>query len=240
MWPIAAALVGSQIINGIMQKKGVKAQTRMLRRANQNTEAWRKDIMDLYQTLVAEGKPLRDAYNKMAQEELPKILEDINAPIGESLAYKDALETGTRDISSQMAKYGLLKSRATGEAVGRLGAGLLAREQEDKANRRMSLLELPKDTLQPALSLLGTAGSATGEINQNLINQGAVKAGLYDTIGQNVAQLPLSYMLAGGNMGGSSKPVIPSNNSGLIPDTTRYQLDPNLVARSNRGSRLLQ
>lgn len=148
--------------------------------------------LDLFQNLINEGKPLREALINAGLEAVPELLDFGLGTAGTGERFNRTLTRGTKDIFSGLSAYGLTDSSTAGTAVGDFTANLIASDED----RRLRVLSGLAGYQDPALSL-GAQGSvgAAGSISDLVTSQGASTAGLYGSIGNTLAQLPLASEL---------------------------------------------
>lgn len=192
-WGAIAAAVGGSIAGSALQYLGAKEQTKAYRYATDLEYGLSREQWDMAKQLMAEGKPIREALQEVAQQSVGLISEDILREPGESLLFQQALREGTKGIVSNLAPYGLVDSSVTGEAVGRLGTGLIAQEQSAIRAARFKTAGFAPDTSQVATNLYGLAGQSVGRQAGYVAGQGNIQAGLYSNVGQTLSQLPYLY-----------------------------------------------
>lgn len=188
-WPAIIAGAAA-IIGGGLSYLGSKKQADALRSAGETESARQLTEIEFKNTIYEEGAPFREA----AREALGPLKEDILAERpGESPLFQRGLNEGIENIQTQLAKYGLTDSTASGKAIGEFTSGLTALDMENIRNRRFQLAGYQGASTGQTLAASGLVANTGRDIAGLQIAQGANRAGLYGSLGQTVAALPLQY-----------------------------------------------
>lgn len=181
------------------QKKGIDKATELQRELGERQ-------LKIYEQLIAEGRPEREAASQARMEALAQIQKDVMREPGSSKMYQTGLRRGTEDIARQYAALGLVSggggSTAFGRATGEFAEGLMGREIEGIRGERRYLAGLGPPTASPSTAL-GAFGQY-GQTQTNIANLGLarsqVQAGFYKDIAGIVGQGLMAG--AGGGTGG--------------------------------------
>lgn len=168
------ATVGSYLSN--------KSSSKALRKAGDAASLEQSRLLDLQNTLLEEGRPLREAQNAAALEATKALQADVLREPGESPLFKRGLTAGTKGIFSALAPFGLSDSSVSAGAVGELAEGLTARELENIRGGQFKLAGLSRDTLGPALGLGGQISSAGTDVGNIALGQGLSQKSLIGDI----------------------------------------------------------
>ncbi len=222
------AIVGGQIVGGFLSANGAKKQAKALREAGNVQEAIKMEQLAMYRQLLEEGRPLREAYQEAAlanlplqqaayQQSLGLLSQDILREPGTGALFNRGLSRGKSAIAKDLSKYGIDPSSGVAQrGFAELTGSLLASDIANIRNARFNLLDRsnfakPANTLSTAVNLLSGAGNVAANRADLIASEGAVKGGLYGSIGQDVANIGL---LAG--LGVFNKPV-PQSTKNIPP-----------------------
>lgn len=200
MWPILAAAG----IGAIASYLGGKSQSSAIKSASNTQAAEQARLLDFQKQVYAEGQPFRDIsldYARTGAKTLPSLYDYVMNPQMSEGARIAATE-GQNLISQDAATAGSPTSGPAQIAKSNFLARLMASERDRQVGDMFRLAGFGGDASGMAQGATGQAGqlaqSAAG-IGGNIANlqtaAGAVKGGMYNTIGSTIGQLPYMYNL---------------------------------------------
>ena len=204
MSAIAVAIVGGAVIGGTAAYLGSKEQGKAIKSAAGTQAAEQQRLLDFQKQVYGEGQPFRDIslqYAQTGQRTLPSLYDYVMNPQISEGARMAATE-GQNLISQDAATAGSPTSGPAQIAKSNFLARLMASERDRQVGDMFRLAGFGGDASGMASGATGQAGQlaqGVAGIGGNIANlqmaQGAVKGGLYNTIGQTAAQLPMQYQL---------------------------------------------
>ena len=190
MFDPVTATIGAAVVGGGLSYLGAKEQAEGIGKAGKAAARSEARALEFQREIYEEGAP----YRELGREAVPFLREDIlAAEPGTSPLYQRALTGGIEDIQTQLAGYGLADSSVAGKAIGEFTGELSARDIADIRSRRMSLAGFQGAGTAGALQAGGAAAGAAREGGRLDVAGGAVRGGLYGSLGQTIAAAPLQY-----------------------------------------------
>lgn len=182
--------VAGAVVGGGISYLGAKEQAKGIERAGEAAGVSGARALEFQKEIYGEAAP----YRELGREALPFLREDIlAAEPGASPLYQRALTGGIEDIQTQLAGYGLADSSVAGTAIGEFTGELSARDIADIRSRRMALTGFRGAGTGGALQAGEAAARAAGEGGRLDVAGGAVRGGLYGSLAQTAAGLPLQF-----------------------------------------------
>ena len=204
MSAIAVAIGGAALIGGTAAYYGAKEQGKGIKAAANTQAAEQQMLLDFQKQVYGEAQPFRDIQLQYAQtgaKTLPSLYDYVMNPTMSEGARMVAME-GQNLISQDAATAGSPTSGPAQIAKSNFLARLMASERDRQVNDMFRLSGFGSDAGATATNATGQSANlmnAAAGIGGNIANlqtaQGAVQGGLYNTIGQTVAQLPMQYQL---------------------------------------------
>ncbi len=222
MSAIAAAIATAAVVGGVASYQGAKKQRQAIGKAARGQEAFQQNLLDFQREVFEGGQPFRDISLEFARtgaETLPQLQENVMNPTL-SAGFGLAAQEGLQLLSQNAAVTGSPTSGPAQIAKGRFMAGLSSAETDRMMNNMFRLAGFGTGAGGQATAATGQAGQALGAaggVAGNLANlqvaQGAVQGGLYGSIGQTIAQLPMAYQLSQfmNQPGQTQQPLTPYN-----------------------------
>ena len=199
-----AAIIGAAVIGGAASYYGAKEQGKAIKSAANTQATEQRRLLDFQKQVYGEGQPFRDISLQYAQtgaKALPSLYDYVMNPQMSEGARMAATE-GQNLISQDAATAGSPTSGPAQIAKSNFLARLMASERDRQVGDMFRLAGFGGDASGMASGATGQAAGLAGQaagIGGNIANlqmaQGAVKGGLYNTIGQTAAQLPMQYQL---------------------------------------------
>lgn len=222
---------GAALLGGAL---GAKEQSKAIKSASNTQAAEQQHLLDFQKQVYGEGQPFRDISLQYAQtgaKTLPSLYDYVMNPTISEGARMAATE-GQNLISQDAATAGSPTSGPAQIAKSNFLARLMASERDRQVGDMFRLAGFGGDASGMASGATGQAGQlaqGVAGIGGNIANlqtsAGAVRGGMYNTIGQTVAQLPMQYQLY--NMmqqpGGQTTQQMPqSTNPYYFPSMQQY------------------
>jgi len=190
LWYIGGTYLGGKLIEGLGSWFGGKEEKKGIDRATEMQERLGQRQLQIYEDLIAEGRPEREASSLARMEAMKQIQQDVMREPGTSQLYKTGLRRGIEGMAREFAPLGLVSGRGGSTAfrrnVGEFAEGLMGREIEGVRAERRYLAGLGPPSTSPATAL--GAFRQYGQTQENISNlalaRSGIDAGLYrDTIG---------------------------------------------------------
>ena len=213
---------------------GGKEQGEAIKSAAETQAAEQAKLLDFQKQVYGEGQPFRDVSLQYAQtgaKTLPSLYDYVMNPQISQGAQMAATE-GQNMISQDAATAGSPTSGPAQIAKSNFLARLMAGERDRQVGDMFRLAGfggnasgMAEGATAQAGQLAQTGAGIGGNIADLQVAQGNVKGGLYNTIGQTAAQLPMQYQLY--NMmnqpGGQTTQQMPqSTNPYYFPSMQQY------------------
>jgi len=185
------AKVGADILGYNAATQGISKASSLASSQLKSDKKFRNQFVGILKQLMGEGAELREDQINAAIDALGGLREFATSAPGSSQFYKQGVETGTRDIMSNLSQYGLEDSNVSGEAVGRLLSGLLTSEEQTRLGVQQNLVAGAPNNLGVALGFGQIAAEGQKSAQQDVsalanleLLQGQTTAGFWSNIGQ--------------------------------------------------------
>jgi hypothetical protein len=149
-----------------------------------------KRYQEIYERLLAEGKPLRDAAYAAAEGAIKLLEQDVLREPGTGPVFETGLRRGLESLSTELAPYGATLGDSP-VLTGRITEGLISRDIENVRSDRFKLAGFAPDTTGSqniAISGANAAGATAAGYGSDLMNlglsEGLARAGLWENLGK--------------------------------------------------------
>lgn len=188
------------------------------------TRAARQRLKKRRRRILRETEPFREAGMEL--------LELFSGAPGESEFFKRGLETGSTQLSQQLARFGLSDSGTAGIAFGELGSGLLAQEEALRQQGLLSAAQLGTTGFGLTSNLAAQEAGLAGQLSQLALARGQAQvAGRNALIGTGLQIGGLALL---GGLSGGAAPV--AGGLGLLSGISNPFAPPGVLSNTGQNA----